>query len=107
MATTTARPQGRDATAARRPGLSPLAVILLAGAVVRLLLWYGYRAEPLHIWDERDYHTLATNLLEHGEYTFTPGGIPTSLRPPLFPALVAGIYAVAGVDNFAAVRMVQ
>jgi len=106
MAMATARPQGRGTAFARRWAVSPLAVILLAGAAVRLLLWYGYRAEPLNIWDERDYHTLAANLLEHGEYTFTPGGTPTSLRPPLFPALVAGVYAVAGVGNYAAVRLV-
>jgi 4-amino-4-deoxy-L-arabinose transferase-like glycosyltransferase len=106
MAMATARPQGRGDSAARRWRVTPLVVLLGAGAVVRLLFWYSFRAEPLNVWDERDYHALAANLLEHGEYTFTPGGTPTSLRPPLFPAVVAGIYAVAGAGNYAAVRLV-
>jgi 4-amino-4-deoxy-L-arabinose transferase-like glycosyltransferase len=45
------------------------------------------------------------NLLRYGEFTFNPGGTPTSIRPPLFPTLVAAIYEVAGESNFAAVRM--
>jgi 4-amino-4-deoxy-L-arabinose transferase-like glycosyltransferase len=101
------------APAAARPPAAPagrpaaLAVILLAGAVVRLLLWAEFRHEPIHIWDEWDYNALATNLVQHGEFTFNPGGTPTSLRPPLYPAVVAAVYRLSGGENFAAVRLLQ
>jgi 4-amino-4-deoxy-L-arabinose transferase-like glycosyltransferase len=84
-----------------------LVLILLAGVLVRLLLWYAFRDEPIHIEDERDYDLLARNLLNHGEFTFRPGETPTSLRPPLYPALVAVVYRLSGVENFAAVRLLQ
>src|SRR5262249_23611455 len=29
------------------------------------------------------------------------------IRPPLYPALLAGVYSVAGLENFAAVRLLQ
>jgi 4-amino-4-deoxy-L-arabinose transferase-like glycosyltransferase len=90
----------------RRPGTG-LVLILLAGVLARLVLWYAFRDAPIHIWDERDYDTLARNLLETGEFTFHPSDTPTSLRPPLYPALVAAVYQLTGVGNFAAVRLVQ
>jgi 4-amino-4-deoxy-L-arabinose transferase-like glycosyltransferase len=96
----------RSATPGRRPAAA-LALILLAGVAVRLLLWHGFGHEPLHITDEQDYDTLARNLVEHGELTFNPGGTPTSLRPPLYPALVAAVYRLAGAEDVAAVRLLQ
>lgn len=95
------------ATRRSRRVASPLVYILLAGVAVRALLWNGFRSEPLSVWDEKDYHALAVNLLRYGEYTYTPGGTPTSLRPPLYPALVAAVYSVAGEGNLAAVRLLQ
>jgi len=91
----------------RRRVVSPLVYIFLAGVAVRALLWYGFRAEPLNVGDEHEYHALAVNLLHYGEYTFTPGDKPTSLRPPLYPAMVAGVYGLVGEGNFAAVRLLQ
>ena len=90
-----------------RSARAALLAILLIGLAIRLTLWFGCRNDPIHIWDERDYHALAVNLVEHGEYTFQPGGTPTSLRPPLYPAFVAGIYSLFGVENVAAVRFAQ
>jgi 4-amino-4-deoxy-L-arabinose transferase-like glycosyltransferase len=66
-----------------------------------------FRNEPISIWDEQDYNTLATNLVQYGEYTFTPGETASSMRPPLYPALVAGVYTLFGIENFAAVRLLQ
>src|SRR5262249_26818208 len=63
--------------------------------------------QPLNIWDEQEYDQLARTLATTGEYAFTPGGELTSLRPPLYPALVAGVYAIAGPGNVAPVRFVQ
>lgn len=84
----------------------PLLLILIAGAAVRLLLWVCFQQQPLRIWDELDYNILAVNLVEHHEFAFTPGS-PTSLRPPLYPAFVAGIYEIFGLENFQAVRLLQ
>ena len=75
--------------------------VLLAGTVVRLLLGYAFRNEPIHIEDEHDYDQLARNLLDHGEFTFHPGGTATSIRPPLYPAVVAFVYRLAGSGNLA------
>ena len=81
--------------------------VLSAGVIVRLLLWNAFRNEPIHIVDEHDYDQLARNLLDHGEFTFHPGGTATSIRPPLYPAVVAFVYRFAGSGNFAAVRILQ
>ncbi len=95
------RPDASPATASRALGL-----ILVAGLAVRLGLWLWFAPLAPHIVDEQEYNRLAHNLLAHGEFAYEPGR-PTSLRPPLYPLLVAGVYAVAGVDNFQAVRLVQ
>jgi 4-amino-4-deoxy-L-arabinose transferase-like glycosyltransferase len=86
--------------------LLPLLLILLAGALVRVGLWTWFQDLPIRIHDERDYNALAINLVEHGEYAYILG-VPASLRPPLYPALVAGVYAAFGVENLQAVRKVQ
>ncbi|WP_169978999.1 ArnT family glycosyltransferase [Tautonia rosea] len=83
-----------------------LSLILLVGLVLRLALWLNFDQKPPQIWDERDYDTLAMTLAEYGEFAFEPG-YPISLRPPLYPALVAGVYEVAGMQNYQAVRLVQ
>jgi 4-amino-4-deoxy-L-arabinose transferase-like glycosyltransferase len=83
-----------------------LAWVVAAGAAVRLALWAGLGDQPLHIVDERAYNTLAVNLVEHGEFAFTPG-TPATLRPPLYPVFVAGVYRVFGIENYQAVRLVQ
>jgi 4-amino-4-deoxy-L-arabinose transferase-like glycosyltransferase len=80
--------------------------LLVVAAVVRLLLWGWFHGLPIRIVDEKDYNGIALNLVRHGEYALEPG-IPTSLRPPLYPALVAGIYILCGEENFQAVRLVQ
>ncbi len=89
-----------------RERLWPLLVILVLGAALRLGLWGWFDGAPPQIWDERDYNTLAKNLVQYGEFAFEPGE-PTSLRPPLYPALVAGTYRLFGLDNFQAVRLLQ
>jgi hypothetical protein len=81
-------------------------LLLAAGALVRLALWGQFQDVGLPIWDENDYNILAKSLVEHGEFGFEPG-LPTSLRPPLYPAMVAGVYSLFGVENFQAVRLLQ
>lgn len=83
-----------------------LGLILACGLVIRLILWWGAKDQALPISDERDYNTLAINLVRHGEFGFSEG-VLTSLRPPLYPAMVAGIYWLFGEENYQAVRLVQ
>jgi 4-amino-4-deoxy-L-arabinose transferase-like glycosyltransferase len=81
-------------------------LILLAGVIVRLVLWLWFADQPTHIWDEGDYTTLATSLVQRGEFALQPGR-PTTQRPPLYPFAVAGAYAVFGQGNLQAVRLLQ
>lgn len=83
-----------------------LAAVLVAGLAVRLLLVAWLHGEGLNVADERDYDALAVNLVDYGEYGFGQGQL-SSLRPPVFPALVAGLYKVGGEHNFTLVRMVN
>ncbi len=83
-----------------------LALILIAGAALRLMLWFWFQGLPIRISDENDYDTLATNLVEYGEFAYEPGE-PFSLRPPLYPFVVSGLYKLFGVHNYQAVRLIQ
>lgn len=87
--------------------MRPLSWIFAIAAVLRLVFWWGFCNQSLNIWDEREYDQLAQRLATTGEFAFEPGGALTSLRPPLYPAFVASVYAVAGVGNYAAVRLAQ
>jgi len=84
----------------------PLATILVVGALVRIVLVATLGDAPPTIEDARDYNRLATALVETGSYV-DASGRPTSLRPPLYPLVVSGIYGAVGVENFQAVSAVQ
>jgi 4-amino-4-deoxy-L-arabinose transferase-like glycosyltransferase len=96
------RSRDGDATGAGRA----LCWILVSGAVLRLALWAWFQDLPLNVWDEQDYNQLAIRLVTHGDYASATGEL-VSLRPPLYPAFVASIYAVCGLENYQAVRFVQ
>jgi 4-amino-4-deoxy-L-arabinose transferase-like glycosyltransferase len=83
-----------------------LAWILFVGALLRLGLWLWSAGQPLNIWDERDYNTLAVNLVRYHEFAFVPG-TSVSLRPPLYPAVVAVVYDLFGLENYQSVRLLQ
>jgi 4-amino-4-deoxy-L-arabinose transferase-like glycosyltransferase len=83
-----------------------LVMVLALGLVLRLAVVAWLHGQPLYVWDERDYDTLAVNLVAHGEFSFVPGS-PVSLRPPLYPAILALVYSVTGEHNFTAVRLLQ
>jgi 4-amino-4-deoxy-L-arabinose transferase-like glycosyltransferase len=96
-------PRTRDSHFRRVP--TTLLVILTVGLFVRIAILMLYGNQPMR-HDETDYNTLAVNLVEHGEFALTPG-VPTSLRPPLYPVLVAGFYELFGTENWFAVRIAQ
>ncbi len=62
--------------------------------------------EPLYVVDEQHFSLIAVKLVETGTYSSESGEL-TSIRPPLYPALLAAIYGIFGVDNFTVVRIVQ
>lgn len=56
--------------------------------------------------DENEYERLAMNLAQSKGYINSSDGLPTSLRPPLYPMLMALIYKITGPNHYA-IRLVQ
>jgi len=83
----------------------PLLTILALSALVRLGLLWAWHTEPIHPGDEMHYHELAQSLVE-GRGFFLEGR-PSAMRPPLYPLVVAELYALFGPGNFQAVRAFQ
>ena len=103
---TVSQDQNRSATR-RRATAAAIVSVLLVGIAVRVFLLCWFQDTPIAVNDDiRDYNRIAINLVEHGEFADAPGK-PTSMRPPLYPAFLAAIYAVFGVENFLAVRVAQ
>jgi|CXWL01.1.fsa_nt_gi 4-amino-4-deoxy-L-arabinose transferase-like glycosyltransferase len=75
-------------------------VAALVGAAFLLRLafvWHFYsHPHPSIILDADNYTTLATALVERGEYSAEPG-VPSLDRPPGFPFFIAAFFAVFGV----------
>ena len=82
-----------------------LAIALAIGLVVRVVFLWQTPALDTEIVDERHYVALARNVLAGHGFAWGPGE-PTSIRPPLYPAFLAGVWAFTGID-FQAVRLVQ
>jgi len=89
-------------TAARRAFFA----ILFAAALLRVVFagWVvGFATEPKG--DEADYHGIATRLAL-GQGFVEPDGGPTARRPPMYPSLLAALYAATDPDPVAG-RVVQ
>jgi 4-amino-4-deoxy-L-arabinose transferase-like glycosyltransferase len=103
-------PTGESDSGASEPARANQTVrlgwILVAGAIVRIALVVWFQDKPIRIDDEQDYNQLAVSLVERGEYGYR-AGIPATLRPPLYPGLVAAVYWAFGSENFQAIRCVQ
>jgi 4-amino-4-deoxy-L-arabinose transferase-like glycosyltransferase len=82
-----------------------LSLILLTGLALRFLILAATIDLGPRIVDEQHYRDLALNLLEGRGFASASG--PTSLRPPLYPAMMAAVWSVAGAANYQAVRVVQ
>lgn len=87
---------------ARRILLSCFVIGLLARFVI---LWHT-SALGTTIVDEQQYSALAGNILAGHGFAWGPNE-PTSIRPPLYPAMLAGVWTVAGPRNLPAVRALQ
>jgi 4-amino-4-deoxy-L-arabinose transferase-like glycosyltransferase len=64
---------------------------------------------PAVVDDSRLYANIAENWLQHGVYGVTNSGVimPTLSRLPGYPAFLAAIFAIFGMENFRAVLLVQ
>ena len=78
----------------------------LAALGLRLLFVFYF---PGVVDDSRLYANIAENWLQHGVYGITNSGaiVPTVSRLPGYPAFLAVIFALFGIDNFRAVLLVQ
>ncbi len=78
----------------------------LAGLGLRLLFVFRF---PAIVDDSRLYADIAVNWLQHGIYGITNSGhiMPTLSRLPGYPAFLAAIFALSGVNNFRAALFVQ
>ena len=75
---------------------------------IALRVWLVFRF-PAIVDDSRLYADIAKNWLHHGVYGITNSGVimPTLSRLPGYPAFLAAVFAIFGVDNFRAVLLVQ
>ena len=81
-------------------------VALLVGLLLRVALIVETRSLGTAIVDEQQYSQLAENVVQGSGFGWAPGN-PTSIRPPLYPLLLAGIWKVTGLRNLIAVRVIQ
>lgn len=97
-------------TVEKNPAIA-FAALFLAALIIRgAFLATTDSTDPLTRWcavcsDGADYSELAISLLQSG--TYAQGGQLVAERPPLYSLFIAGIYAVAGIENFGAVRLTQ
>jgi hypothetical protein len=80
--------------------------VLMAGLIVRLAIFWHTSSLPPRIADELQYTQLAQSLAAGRGFAWSNGAL-TSLRPPLYPAMVAAIWRIAGRPSLQAVRGVQ
>ncbi len=85
----------------------------------RFFLWAGPAALGLRLFlvlcfpgvvdDSRLYANIAENWLQHGIYGVTNSGVimPTFSRLPGYPAFLAAIFSIFGIENWRAVLTVQ
>lgn len=78
----------------------------LAALALRLALVARF---PAVVDDSRLYANIAENWLRHGIYGITNSGaiMPTLSRLPGYPAFLAAIFTLFGIENFRAVLLVQ
>lgn len=83
-----------------------LALVLGIALAARLLVAFGLGISAPRIYDEQSYDEIAGNLATIASFA-DKSGEPTSLRPPLYPAMLAGVYRVWGNHNYLAARLTQ
>jgi len=82
------------------------AAALAIGLALRLSILATTGSLQTPIADEEHYARLADNIVAGHGFAWEPGA-PTSIRPPLYPAVLSAVWATAGVRNLQAVRGLQ
>jgi 4-amino-4-deoxy-L-arabinose transferase-like glycosyltransferase len=82
-----------------------LLVVFAAGLAIRLVILADTASLTTKIVDEQQYSQIAANLAAGNGFAWEPGQ-RTSIRPPLYPALLAAIWTISP-GNLQAVRIVQ
>src|SRR5262249_54493118 len=80
--------------------------LLVAALAVRVALVWAAADLPLQIVDEQHYTQLAANVVAGNGFGWGPGSL-TSIRPPLYPGMVAAVWTLWGSPSLQAVRVVQ
>jgi hypothetical protein len=82
--------------------------LLSSAAALLLRLFFVFRF-PAVVDDSHLYADIATNWLQHGIYGITNSGqiVPTLSRLPGYPAFLAAIFGIFGINNFRAVLLIQ
>ncbi len=78
----------------------------LGGLALRLLFLFRF---PAITADSYIYGDIAKNWLRHGIFGISTaaGVVPTYIRLPGYPAFLAGIFAIFGMEHYRAVLAVQ
>jgi 4-amino-4-deoxy-L-arabinose transferase-like glycosyltransferase len=97
---------GMNRTSAPKGANWLLAGAFFLGLTSRLALFPATTDLGPRIVDEQHYVQLARTLAAGYGFGWAPGE-PTSLRPPLYPGLVAGLWAATGSENLQLVRAAQ
>lgn len=89
----------------KRPDLTPLACASIAAALLvglALRLFFAWRY-PFESGDTFFYKSLADNWLYHGVYGLYANGqlFPEDMRVPGYPAFIAAVHALFGLNDFA------
>ena len=81
-------------------------VATVAAFILRLIFIFRF---PSVTTDSFVYGDIAKNWLQHGIYGITSAGkiAPTYIRLPGYPAFLAAVFAIFGVDHYRAVLVVQ
>lgn len=82
-----------------------LTTAFVLGLAVRVAILAGTGGLTTKIMDEQQYSQIARSIVAGYGFAWGPGQ-PTSIRPPLYPGLLAAVWAISP-DNFQAVRLVQ
>jgi 4-amino-4-deoxy-L-arabinose transferase-like glycosyltransferase len=83
-----------------------LAVAFVAGLVIRLALLWSTAGMGPKVEDEQQYTRIAENVVAGTGFSWAVGQ-PTSIRPPLYPGLLAATWTLLGTTSFQAVRAIQ
>ena len=83
-----------------------LMAALVIGLLIRLAILWQTPDLGTKIIDEQQYSQIARSIVAGHGFAWGEGR-PTSIRPPLYPAMLAAIWRVAGSENLQAVRVVQ